>query len=119
MKSKKKWICLTAVVVAMSFSMLFCKLYVMRPKKVSTDTSNIQSTQILYEQASINQAPMFWVSAYDGRVKVEDLSDANASILLKNVDIRSMRNVDRVRFETGFYLYSEEELVNLLEDYSS
>ena len=67
----------------------------------------------------MKSTPLFWVSVRDGSVKVEDLSDANATILLKNIDIRTMRNVDRVRFETGFYLYSEEELVNLLEDYSS
>jgi len=98
--------------------LLSCKIYVSYVKKVSFPHTNLQNVSEL-NMVSHSEDPMFFVSVQSGVVKVQSCHDENIGFLLNNIDIRTMRNVDKYRFESGFYLYSEEELSKLLEDYGS
>jgi len=114
------WIlCLFLILLSVCVCILSCQLYGSNSKKVSkTESFLISPADTSFEQRT-SESPLFHVLAWEGIVKVEDLTEEDTCILLKNIDVRTMRNADRERFETGFYLYSEEELAKLLEDYSS
>lgn len=104
------------ILLFVSFFILFFLLYVETLKKVS-ETEPVSEK---VESAAMSlSSPRFYISVQGGVVNAEDLENQKERIPLKNIDLRTMRDLDRRYFETGFYLYSEEELIALLEDYSS
>ena len=104
------------ILLLASFFILFFLLYVETFKKVSEiEPVNGKNESTVLPVSS----PRFYISVQGGVVNAEDLENRKEQIPLKNIDLRTMRDLDRRLFETGFYLYSEEELIALLEDYSS
>lgn len=116
-REKTYWLILTAM--SLCVCILSYQLYVKSDKKVSAYEENISADVFASKVQVTEHEPLFYVAAENASVKVQDLRAEKTYILLKNVDLRTMRNIDRELFESGFYLYSEEELQKLLEDYSS
>ena len=95
------------------------QLYDVKQEKVSSSEEIFTAVSVLEENLPLGQTPIYYVSLHGDVVYVRSLLDQTRSFLLKNIDARTMRVMDAERFENGFYLYSEEDLSQLLEDYGS
>ncbi len=90
------------------------RLYVLSQEKVSN----------IYDNLSVSEANntfggKYYVFTDKNFVAIKDCTDKSDAVIFDRIDVRTMRREDRYKFEKGFYLNSDNELLELLEDYGS
>ncbi len=90
------------------------RLYVVTSRNISTSEENI-----IIDEASDVLNGKYFVCIDNDIVTLSDCDDMSKTIILDKIDVKAMRKEDRRKFQQGFFLYSNAELHELLEDYSS
>ncbi len=90
------------------------RLYVLSSEKVSNTVHNLSVSV-----ANKTFGGKYFVFTDENFVAIKDCTDKSDAVIFDKIDVRTMRREDRYKFEKGFYLNSESELLELLEDYGS
>ena len=66
-----------------------------------------------------NPAPLFLVRIVGDEVRLISFAAPGQYRVLEEIDVRTLREADRIALMDGLYLYSEQELAGFQEDFGS
>ena len=82
-------------------------------------TQEIVNAGYNYEPSCGIEDAEYILRATDGYISVFATSEAKTPITVTNIELRSLREVDRAVIEQGMAVSDREELMSLLEDFGS
>ena len=113
-------------ITASSLLFLFSLAYAFgnsRTVPVVTETSHslqeFRPAVQVFASAAANSQPLYYVRLIDGQIRLGTAGEEQDYRILSCIDHRQLRQADLEKFIQGIALYSQAELISLLEDFSS
>ena len=112
MKILKKALIILSTILSVVF-IIAC----MRVAGAADNINNVSSTPE-NKSASIRE-PLYIITTHEGQIGVFKYKETTPYLTLDDVMIDSLSEYDQKLLESGIQVYSEQELLSLIEDYDS